>query len=88
MGLGSGIRDLGSGINLFRIPDPSRGQRHRIPDPESGSALTGIAFTRYILKFYCVLSGTLRDCYAIDFVALCTRVYKYSFHTVFTQEKD
>jgi hypothetical protein len=28
MGLGSGIRDPGSGKNLFRIPDPgSRGQK-------------------------------------------------------------
>jgi hypothetical protein len=38
MGLGSGIRDPGSGKNLFRIPDPeSRGQKgtgSRIPDPD------------------------------------------------------
>jgi hypothetical protein len=31
MSLGSGIRDPGSGINLFRIPDPGS----RIPDPGS-----------------------------------------------------
>ncbi len=38
MGLGSGIRDSGSGKKLFRIPDPgSRGQKgtgSRIPDPD------------------------------------------------------
>ncbi len=38
MGLGSGIRDPGSGKNLFRIPDSgSRGQkgtRSGIPDPD------------------------------------------------------
>jgi hypothetical protein len=34
MSLGSGIRDPGSGINLFRIPDPgSRGQK--APNPGS-----------------------------------------------------
>ncbi len=34
MGLGSGIRDPGSGKNLFRIPDPrSRGKT--TPDPRS-----------------------------------------------------
>jgi hypothetical protein len=37
MSLGSEIRDPGSGINLFRIPDPgSRGQKG--PNPGSGSA--------------------------------------------------
>jgi len=37
MVLGSGIRDPGSGKNLFRIPDlGSRGQK--APDPGSGSA--------------------------------------------------
>jgi len=35
MGLGSGIRDLGSGKNLFRIPDPGV---KKAPDPGSGSA--------------------------------------------------
>jgi hypothetical protein len=37
MGLGSGIRDPGSGIgkNLFRIPDPVV---KKAPDPGSGSA--------------------------------------------------
>jgi hypothetical protein len=38
MCLGSGIRDPGSGKNLFRIPDPgSRGQKGTgsgIPDPD------------------------------------------------------
>ncbi len=35
MGLGSGIRDPGSGKNLFRIPDPGI---KKTPDPGSGSA--------------------------------------------------
>ncbi len=35
MGLGSGIRDPGSGKNLFRIPDPGV---KKAPDPGSGSA--------------------------------------------------
>jgi hypothetical protein len=35
MGLGSGIRDPGSGKNLFRIPDPGI---KKAPDPGSGSA--------------------------------------------------
>ena len=36
MGLGSGIRDPGSGKNLFRIPDPGvkKGTGSRIPDPQ------------------------------------------------------
>jgi hypothetical protein len=33
MGLGSGIRDPGSGKNLFRIPDPGV-KKHWIPDPQ------------------------------------------------------
>jgi hypothetical protein len=35
MGFGSGIRDPGSGKNLFRIPDPGV---KKAPDPGSGSA--------------------------------------------------
>jgi hypothetical protein len=35
MGSGSGIRDPGSGKNLFRIPDPGV---KKAPDPGSGSA--------------------------------------------------
>jgi hypothetical protein len=35
MDLGSGIRDPGSGKNLFRIPDPGV---QKAPDPGSGSA--------------------------------------------------
>ena len=35
MALGSGIRDPGSGKNLFRIPDPGV---KKAPDPGSGSA--------------------------------------------------
>ncbi len=42
MGLGSGIRDPGSGKNLFRIPDPGVQKAPDpgswIPDPGSGSA--------------------------------------------------
>jgi hypothetical protein len=37
MGLGSEIRDPGSGKNLFRIPDPDPGVK-KAPDPGSGSA--------------------------------------------------
>jgi len=33
MSLGSGIRDPGSGINLFRTPG-SKGTQSRIPDPK------------------------------------------------------
>jgi hypothetical protein len=33
--VGSGIRDPGSGKNLFRIPDPGG---KKVPDPGSGSA--------------------------------------------------
>jgi len=35
MGLGSGIRDPGSGKNLFRIPDPGV---KKAPDPGAGYA--------------------------------------------------
>jgi hypothetical protein len=35
MDLGSGIRDPGSGKNLFKIPDPGV---KKAPDPGSGSA--------------------------------------------------
>ena len=35
MDLGSGIRDQGSGQNIFRIPDPGV---KKAPDPGSGSA--------------------------------------------------
>jgi hypothetical protein len=39
---GSEIRDPGSGINLFRIPDPGvKKAQSRIPDPGSGSATLG-----------------------------------------------
>jgi hypothetical protein len=50
MGLGFGIRDPGSGKNLFRIPDPVPGVK-KAPDPGSGSAtlLTCIVF---LLFFY------------------------------------
>jgi hypothetical protein len=46
MGLGFGIRDPGSGKNLFRIPDPGF---KKAPDPESGSA--PLIFLVKILKF-------------------------------------
>ncbi len=36
MGLGSGIRDPGSGKNLFRIPDPGV---KKAPDPGSATLL-------------------------------------------------
>jgi hypothetical protein len=38
MGLGSGIRDPGSGKNRFRFPDPGV---KKAPDPGSGSATLG-----------------------------------------------
>jgi hypothetical protein len=49
MGLGSGILDPGSRINLFRIPDPGQGVK-KAPDPGSGSATLPEPFhntTRY-----------------------------------------
>jgi len=43
---GSGIRDPGSGKNLFRIPDPGVKKApdpgSRIPDPGSGSATLAV----------------------------------------------
>jgi hypothetical protein len=44
MGLGSGIRDPGSGKNLFRIPDPGV---KKAPDPGSGSATLEKSATYY-----------------------------------------
>ncbi len=41
MGLGFGIRDSGSGKNLFRIPDPGV---KNAPDPGSGSATMVFSF--------------------------------------------
>jgi hypothetical protein len=38
MGLGSGIRDPGSGINLYQIPDPGIGV-NKAPDPGTVSAI-------------------------------------------------
>ena len=53
MSLGSGIRDPGSGINLFRIPDPgSRGQKAPNPGSRIRIRNTGI----WIQDFY--LLGT------------------------------
>jgi hypothetical protein len=40
MGLGSGIRDPGSGKNLFRIPDPGV-KKAPIPDPGSATLIIG-----------------------------------------------
>jgi hypothetical protein len=44
MGLGFGIRDPGSGKNLFRIPDPGV---KKAPDPGSGSATLNSNKARY-----------------------------------------
>jgi hypothetical protein len=44
MGFGSGIRDPGSGKNLFRIPDP---EVKKAPDPGSGSATLAKNVSRY-----------------------------------------
>jgi hypothetical protein len=41
MGLGTGIQDLGSGKNLFRIPDPGV---KKAPDPGSATLITPIAY--------------------------------------------
>jgi hypothetical protein len=50
MVLGSGIRDPGSGKNLFRIPDPGV---KKAPDPGSGSAtLTQGNRSKTYLKMY------------------------------------
>jgi hypothetical protein len=42
MGLGSVIRDPGSGRNLFRIPDPGV---KKAPDPGSGSATLVVTYS-------------------------------------------
>ncbi len=60
MVLGSGIRDPGSGKNLFRIPDPGV-KKHPIPDPGSGSAtlvLSGGNVWRFLLTLACKSKGT------------------------------
>jgi hypothetical protein len=56
--LGSGIRDPGSGKNLFRIPDPGV-KKHPIPDPRSGSA-TLLSGTGTVIKwnFFGILKVT------------------------------
>jgi hypothetical protein len=50
MVLGSGIRDPGSGKNLFRIPDPGV---KKAPDPGSGSATLGRSKPRSIHATVC-----------------------------------
>ncbi len=45
MVLGSGIRDPGSGKNLFRIPDPGV---KKAPDPGSGSATLATASREFL----------------------------------------
>jgi hypothetical protein len=45
MGLGFGIRDQGSGKNLFQIPDPVV---KKAPDPGSGSATLRIAINKLL----------------------------------------
>ncbi len=64
MGLGSGIRDPGSGIRKKPIPDPgSRGQE--APDPGSGSATLHCTYNTFeYTSIYCtctVSSLTLMD---------------------------
>jgi hypothetical protein len=56
MVLGSGIRDPGSGKNLFRIPDPGV-KKHPIPDPGSGSATLGIGKAAYRIMAIDVFSS-------------------------------
>ena len=48
MALGSGIRDPGSGKNLFRIPDPGV---KKAPDPGSGSATLVVPRRLFILPY-------------------------------------
>jgi hypothetical protein len=63
MGLGSGIRDLGSGKNLFRIPDP--GVKKAL-DPGSGSAtlyLTLFLATPYELVGKVPVISNFKDIY-------------------------
>jgi hypothetical protein len=59
MGLGSGIRDPGSGKNLFRIPDP---EVKKAPDPGSGSATLfntlQVLLGAHLRRSYVTLSGS------------------------------
>ncbi len=61
MVLGSGIRDPGSGKNLFRIPDPGV-KKHPIPDPGSGSATLQKRRNKGFSYYFCLMtegSGSL-----------------------------
>jgi hypothetical protein len=65
--LGSGIRDPGSGKNLFRIPDPGV-KKHPIPD--SGSRIrirnTAIMLRKGLKQLSEVLQKVI--CYPLDFI--------------------
>ncbi len=64
MGLGSGIRDPGSGKNPFRIPDPGV---KKAPDPGSGSATLIFSITRQqnLFKTICANTESTVDTYLI-----------------------
>ncbi len=59
MYLGSGIRDPGSGKNLFRIPDPGV---KKAPDPGSGSATLASTITG---RTACTLLQPLEDTHTL-----------------------
>jgi hypothetical protein len=48
MGLGSGIRDPGSGKNLFQIPDPGI---KKAPDPGSRIRVRNTAYNHGLINF-------------------------------------
>jgi hypothetical protein len=87
MGLGSEIRDPGSGKNLFRIPDPGV---KKAPDPGSGSA-TLVFFLNFWKKmcFILFLGIDLTFCtclkrnWKIAAIEICNvkDVSNYSSHT-------
>jgi hypothetical protein len=60
MGLGSGIRDPGSGKNLFRIPDPGV---KKAPDPGSGSATLDPRSSPYSFVFLLYTLFTISNFY-------------------------
>jgi hypothetical protein len=64
MSLGSGIRDPGSVINIFRIPDPGV-KKAPIPDPGSGSATLHFPCKQASFLISKAYDNTLRKWYHI-----------------------
>jgi hypothetical protein len=58
MDLGSGIRDPGSGKNLFRIPDPGV---KKAPDPGSGSATLDSVYVMLVSREIVYLNNTVNS---------------------------